>query len=122
MSEAFHMGGWGMYPTLIFGLILITASTRYAVRPDRRLVPLQISLGLITFFAGCLGFVTGTIKSLTALDSVAADQRWVWIMGVGESLNCIALALALLVVASIAGAIGAVRIARGAPEPQRAPA
>ena len=119
MLEYFHMGGWGMYPTTIFGMVLLAAATRYAVRPDRRLVPLQVSLALLTFLSGCLGFVTGVIKSLNALDAVKPEQRWIWLLGVGESLNNVALALVLLVVASIAVAIGTLRVAR-APLPARA--
>ena len=115
MREAFHMGGWGMYPTLIFGLLLIAASARYAVRPDRRVVPLQISLGLTTLFAGCLGFVTGVIRSLGALDAVPAEKRWIWMLGVSESLNNIGLALALVIIACLATAVGALRLAQAKP-------
>lgn len=122
MREAFHMGGWGMYPTLIFGVFLIAASARYAVRPDKRLVPLQISLGLTTLFAGCLGFVTGVIKSLDALDGVPPEKRWIWLLGVGESLNDIGLALALVIIASLAAAVGALRLAYAKPEAARAAA
>src|SRR5690348_5351015 len=66
MSEAFHMGGWGMYPTLVFGILLVAASVRYAISPERRFVPLQVSLGILTLVGGGLGFITGTIKSFMA--------------------------------------------------------
>jgi NADH:ubiquinone oxidoreductase subunit 6 (subunit J) len=122
MRDAFLMGGWGMVPTLLFGVLMIAASIRYAVRPERRLIPLQLSLGLITFFAGVLGCVTGVIKSLTALDALPADRHWIWIVGLGEALNCIALAFSLLIVAALAASVGAFRLARGtaAPEPEPA--
>src|SRR5262249_53909638 len=69
MLEAFRLGGWGMFPTLIFGVLMIAATVRYAVRPERRFVPLQVTLGLLTLAAGCLGFVTGMIKTFLAMDS-----------------------------------------------------
>jgi hypothetical protein len=117
MREAFYMGGWGMYPTLVFGLLMIAASVRYAVRPERRFVPLQVSLGLVTFLAGSLGFVTGVIKSFLAMGEVTADRRWIWLLGTGEALNCVGLALTLLIIGSLAASVGALRIARGLPEP-----
>jgi hypothetical protein len=112
MSEAFHMGGWGMYPTSIFGVLLIVATIRYAMSPERRFVPLQVSLGIMTLASGCLGFVTGLIKSTMAISGAGPDMRWIWVVGMGESLNNVALALALLTIGSIAASVGALRIAR----------
>ena len=115
MGEAFHQGGWGMYPTALFGLLLLAASIRYAFSPDKRFVPLQVSLGIITLTSGGLGFVTGMIKSLSAIGEVTAEQRWIWLLGMGESLNNVALALLLVTVGSIAAGVGAMRIARTSP-------
>lgn len=115
MAEAFHMGGWGMFPTLVFGLLLLAASVRYAISPERRFVPLQVSLGILTLVAGGLGFVSGTIKSLTYIGAVDPDARWLWLVGIGESLNNIGLALALLVLSSIAATVGAYRFSQMEP-------
>jgi hypothetical protein len=122
MLEAFHLGGWGMYPTLVSGVLFIAAATRYAVRPDRRSVPLQVSLGLITLLTGCLGFVTGMIKCFLAMESVPPDKKWIWMLGVGEALNCVGLALVLLVVGTLAAIVGAFRVSRGTPAAPVTPA
>ncbi len=115
MGEAFSMGGWGMFPTAIFGLMLVAASIRYAMSPERRFVPIQVSLGVVTLASGGLGFVTGMIKSALAIEGAGPDRRWIWVLGMGESLNNVALALALLTVAALAASVGAARLAREAP-------
>jgi hypothetical protein len=115
MIEAFKMGGWGMYPTLLFGLLMVGASIRYAISPERRFVPLQISLGIMTLVVGGLGFVTGTIKSFMAMDAVTPDKRWIWMLGLGEALNNVGLALALIALGTLAATVGAYRLARMMP-------
>jgi hypothetical protein len=114
MVEAFHLGGWGMFPTAIFGLMLVAAGVRYAVSPERRYVPLLVSLGVMTLAAGSLGFVTGLIKSALAIPGAGPDSRWIWVVGMGEALNNVALALLLTTLASVASSVGALRIAREA--------
>ena len=115
IKEAFHMGGWGMYPTLIFGLLMIGVAFWYAVRPERRFVPLLVSCGLMTFVSGCLGFFTGVVKSLTALGQVPADSRYISLIGVAESLTNMVFAFVLIMLAMLAISVGAWRLARGLP-------
>ena len=115
MLDAFRLGGFGMWPTALFGALLVAASIRYARSPERRLVPLQLSLGVVTLAAGGLGFVTGLIKSTMAIEGAGPDKRWIWVVGMGEALTNVALALALVTLAALAASIGAVRIAREAP-------
>jgi hypothetical protein len=112
MGEAFRLGGWGMIPTMIVGLLLVASAVRYAMSPERRYVPLQISLGILTLACGGLGFVTGMMRSFSAVGAVPADERWIWMIGTSESLNNIALALALVSIGAIATSVGALRVAR----------
>lgn len=113
MGEAFRNGGFGMIPTAIFGLMMVAASIKYAMTPERRFVPLQISLALLTLTSAGFGFVTGLIKSTEAIAGAGDNMRWIWIVGLGESLNNIALALGLGTIAALAAGIGGLRIARG---------
>ena len=112
MTEAFREGGWGMYPTLFFGVLMLLSSVRYAVKPESRFIPLQVSLGVLTLLSGALGFVTGMIASFSAIGQVDPDKRWIWMLGAGESLHCISLALMLAVLAGIATSIGSYRFAQ----------
>jgi hypothetical protein len=102
-----------MWLTLLFGGLAIAASVRYAARPERRYVPLTISLGTMTLLSGGLGFVTGLIRSLNGLPEVGADRRWIWMVGLGESLVNVAFALALMALATLAMVVGTWRLSRG---------
>ena len=107
MINAFHQGGWGMYPTTITGLFLVIAAVQYARRPDSRRSGIVRTLSALTFLVSCLGFVTGVIKSFAAAPMLGPDDLGtVVVAGIGESLNNIGLGLALLIVASIITAVG----------------
>ncbi len=113
MSEAFIAGGWGMYPTLLAGLALLGTSLRYASRPESRYIPLMLTLGLFTLFAGGLGFITGIMNLLGAYAGPLASQgSSVLYIGIQEALHNIALALLMTMVSAIAASIGARRLAR----------
>ncbi|QRK06794.1 hypothetical protein JQX13_43145 [Archangium violaceum] len=115
MLEALEAGGWGMYPTLLAGLALLVTSLRYANRPDSRYVPLLLTLGLFTLFAGGLGFVTGIMNLLRAYAGpLTSEGPAVLYLGVQEALHNIALALLMTTVSAIAASVGAWRLARQA--------
>ena len=106
MQGIFHDGGWGMFPTTIFGLVLLACAVRYALDPKRRRLFLLRQLTILVALSGTLGFVTGTIKTFTNMPS---DQLYIAFIGVGESLNNVALALGLMVLSRIIIAFGAAR-------------
>lgn len=112
MSEAFAAGGWGMFPTMAFGLLALAAAALFAVRPERRFVPLVVSTSLLTLASGALGFVMGVIHSFEAI--LGAPDRGMAMVGVGESGHCLALAMVFVVLALIATTAGSARIARTA--------
>lgn len=110
MGEAFRLGGWGMYPTTLAGVVLVIAAALYAARPDIRRLHVVKCMSVVTMLVSCLGFVTGVIKSFTSVgDSAAPDLGTIAVVGVGESLTNIGLGLVMLVMAWIAVSIGASR-------------
>ena len=114
MKEAFRLGGWGMYPTTIVGLVLVFMAIQYARDPDRRRMQIVRSLAALTLLTSCLGFVTGVIKSFIAAGGLSAsDLGSVVVVGVGESLTNIGLGLVLLVMARILITLGAFRLGPG---------
>ena len=118
MKEAFHLGGWGMWPTLCIGILLLGVAAVYAVRPEKRFLPLFLSLSVMTIISGSLGFVMGLINSFRILEKVGPDERYLPVIGVGESLYNVAFALVLLMLAAIAAGIGGLRISLKSPSEQ----
>ncbi len=110
--DSFHNGGWGMWPTLVFGLLMIGVSARYAISPERRFVPLITASSVLTLLSGALGFVTGLIAATTTSFDAIEARPTLAVAGFGESLNNVSLALVLLAVGMLAVTVGTARIAR----------
>src|SRR5262245_48194941 len=99
-----------MYPTTLFGLILLATAVLYALRPSRKTMRVVRGLGVLTLLSGSLGFITGCIKGFIAAgDLPPGDLGKIVVVCVGESLNNVGLALALLVMATIITTVGALR-------------
>ena len=98
MQGAFHDGGWGMYPTTIFGFVLVACAVQFLRDPKRRRLLLLRQLNILVALSGTLGFVTGVIKTFTNMPS---DQLYIAFIG--------GLALCMMVLARIIIAFGAAR-------------
>src|SRR3954470_3328233 len=86
MQDAFRQGGWGMYPTLAIGLVLVISALHYAWRPERAGAVIARRLSVLTMLSATLGFVTGVIKCFVAIGETDwAITRYI-VVGVGESL------------------------------------
>jgi len=110
MMEAFRLGGWGMYPTLIAGVLLVTMAIRYARKPEREVPPLLRQLSILTALVGTLGFITGVIHTFIACGGAAPNEIPIYVVvGTGESLCNVGLALVMLVAARAATSYGAYR-------------
>ena len=112
MYEAFRNGGWPMFPILVLGILQIIAAGRYAVQPDARQLTVVRSLSQVTFTFGVLGTVLGMIHCLGSMDQVPVELIGkITLLGLGESLSNIALALVLCVFSGLVTTIGGLRVA-----------
>lgn len=110
-ADFWEAGGWGMYPTAIFGVLLLLAAIAYAAVPERRLVPLLVSLSVVVLGSGCLGCVTGFITTFRYIQQVeAAKQHAITLAGISESLNNVVLAFIFLVLSMLIASVGALRL------------
>jgi hypothetical protein len=115
LFERFRDGGWGMYPTLVLGILLLGVAVKYASSPDSRYLPLLVALNVATLASGALGFVTGVIVTANAISSAGMTEPTnISFVGVGEALNNVAFALLLVMVATMAATVGAWKLSRAA--------
>jgi hypothetical protein len=107
-----------MYPTSAFGFLLIAAAVLLAIRPERRFVPIALSLGVATLGSGVISTCVGVVKTFHYLGQVEPPKRMVIAaLGCAESLHNAVLALILVVLSALLAAVGACRAARLAPAP-----
>lgn len=110
ISQAFHEGGWGMWPTMLFGTLALALSLRHAIAPKQELLPLIVGVAGATLFGGALGFTTGIINTVKYLGELPAEREpIVFLYGLGESMNNLALALLLVTMVSLAAGVGSFR-------------
>jgi hypothetical protein len=109
-SNFFAAGGWGMYPTMLFGFFLLATTVLHALRPEPRFQRLTGALGVATFASGLLGSTVGICNSAHYLDQVPpADQLKTFALGCEESLHNLVLALIIILLGTIITAASAVR-------------
>ena len=96
-----------MYPTVIVGFVAVASAVMFARAPDARRALLVRHLSMLTFLVGTLGTITGVIKSFTSLDGTTPINYA--LIGLGESLNCVGLALVCMVLAGVIATVGRAR-------------
>lgn len=107
IEHAFLEGGFGMWPTLALGTVALLLAVRHAVQPRVGLMPLVVGFGMATLFAGGLGVVTGIVTTLKHVEPLpVAQQGAIVLIGDGESLFNVVLALTLAMLTALAAGIG----------------
>jgi ABC-type lipoprotein release transport system permease subunit len=112
-TSFFRDGGFGMYPTSLFGFLLVASGILLVLRPERRYVSLVIALGLVTLGSGVLSSVVGIVNTFRYVAKVAAaEQVRIAVLGCAESMNNVVLALILGVLTALLASIAALRASR----------
>jgi hypothetical protein len=102
-----------MYPTALFGFVLVASGFLYLFRPESRFAPIVLCSGILTLGAGLLGTSVGIVKTFHYLPEVAAgEQLSIAALGCAESLNNLVLALILVVLSTLLVGLGVVRAVR----------
>ena len=111
-DDFFAAGGWGMYPTTLFGFVFIATGFLFAFRPERRFLPIVFWSGAAALGAGLLGTAIGLVNTFRYVQTVApADQVKIAVLGCAESLNDTVLALMIAIPTALLALIGSARAA-----------
>lgn len=110
LGDFFRDGGFGMWPTLVFGAAALVLALRHAIAPRPQAMPLMVGLGLATLSAGALGACTGFIMTFKYIQQVPQpEQTTVALLGVSESLANVVLALMFCTLVPLLAGIGSWR-------------
>ena len=114
MADFFAEAGWTVFPTALFGVLAVAASLVLAARPERRFLPLMLSLSGLTLFTGLLGTMWGMAGVVKAMaNAAAADLHEIGAACATQALDSLLLACVFVVLAMLAASSGALRVARG---------
>jgi hypothetical protein len=112
MMDVIREGGWPMFPVIAFGLVALALSLRHALFPARHQLPLAVGFIVATVIMGVLGTALGMQTSARGIPDAPPDMRWIFVVGLRESLNNVGAALFLALPSVLAAAAGASRLAR----------
>ena len=108
--DFFREGGWGMYPTLLFGTVTAAMAFRFAAKPDHGITRALWTMGAATIFSGLLGFFTGTIRTFQYVQKLPPPEQFsITLVGLSESMCNLVLAFVMTMVALILLSIGSLR-------------
>lgn len=111
MLDIIREAGWPVFSVLLFGLGSLGLSVRQAVAPSPVLAPLLRSLLLATLLLGVLGTAIGVQVSASAIGEVSPDKRWIFLLGLRESLHNLTIAVVLVVPSLVLLGAGNARLA-----------
>lgn len=114
--------GLGIFPVMAFGAVAAALAASHALRPRPERMPLIVGASLLTLLFGALGTVLGIQMSVRYLDQVADADRWIFLVGLRESLNNLVAALLVVAVTCLLASLGAYRGRSAAQGPLAHPA
>ncbi len=119
MMNFIREAGWGIYPVLAFGLAGLVVAAQQLRAYDARPTLTAAWLMALTTMAGVLGTATGMQASSNYIHTT--EEKWIWLVGLQESLNNMVAAGVLVVLAILLMLAAHVR-GEGGAEPEPMPA
>lgn len=101
MTKFLFAAGPPVWLVLALGVAALAAAVLHLRNRQARSLSLAIGFTVAALAAGTLGTVLGFQRSVAHLAEVAADRRWIYLLGLGESLNNLVVALAATIVVSL---------------------
>ena len=107
--EFIREAGWGIYPVFAFGFAAIIVAVRQIITPLAARITTAKWLMSLTAVAGVLGTATGLQTTARYISTVSGEEKWIWLVGMRESLNNLVAAGVIIVLAMLALLIAHVR-------------
>ena len=101
--------GFGIWPVLGFGGWALVAAIRHATAPREGGLRTVAFLLALTAIAGVLGTVIGVQVSAEHMPEVGPDEKWIFLLGLRESLNNMVASLVLDTLSILALLVGHLR-------------
>ena len=106
----YESGGYGMYPTTVFGFVLVLSACAYCLRPEQRFLPLLTTAGVLTVASGILGTFVGLMTVFTYVQSIEPElAAKAAAVGSARAFANIVFALVLVLLAGVATLTGVLR-------------
>lgn len=91
---------------LVVGVIALIWAVRFAVKQRQRDARMAVAASTGSAIVALLATVAGFQKSVGGLRDIAADDRWIYLWGLKESLNNLVLALVIAFVVTVLLMVG----------------
>jgi hypothetical protein len=121
MLEFIREAGWGIFPVLIFGTLSLGVAIQYVRTRRTNVLALLCALSVLTLLAGALGTVTGLQTSARYIGDVALNEKWIFLVGLRESLNNATAALVIVAIDAMLVCLALARSLGSPPQPELAP-
>jgi hypothetical protein len=103
-------GGFGMYPTIFWGFLLLVYAGLYVLRPGERYLRAVAILAFMTLASGMLGTAIGVMAAFRYAATVAPElAARSACYGASEALHVVVLALILVIVGGMVTGAGSRR-------------
>jgi hypothetical protein len=99
MMNFIREAGWGIYPVLAFGVAGLVVAAQQLKGHDAKRTVTVLWLMALTTMAGVLGTATGMQASSRFIHET--PKKWIWLVGLQESLNNMVAAGVLVVLAML---------------------
>jgi hypothetical protein len=107
--------GWPIFPTLAFGVAALSVAIKLIEKPTEQLASLARNLSVITLILGVFGTIIGLQYTVRAVEGVTPELRWIFVVGLRETLNNLDAALLLLFPTMLCYTAGMFKLRQGKP-------
>ncbi len=112
MTEIIYEAGWPAYPILALGGVALVQAIRHALWPQRSLVSIVVGLSIAAVLMGLFGTSLGVQHTIEGVGKMPPEERWIFLIGLRESLQCFALSMALVIPAVLLATVGCHKLVR----------